>query len=44
MTGIPKSTIANISNGCTMPRIDSLEMIAKALKMRITDLFDSDWK
>ena len=44
MTGITKSTIANICNEVYMPQIDTLEIIAKALKVRITDLFESDYK
>lgn len=44
MTGIPKSTIADICNEVAMPRMDTLETIAKALNMRISDLFDSDFK
>lgn len=44
MTGIPKSTIADICNGITTPRIDTLEIIAKALNIRISDLFESDFK
>ena len=44
MTGIPKSSIADICNGNTMPRIDTLELIAKALNLRIYDLFESDYK
>ena len=44
MTGIPKSTIADICNGRSMPRINTLEIIAKVLKLRITDLFDSEYK
>ena len=44
MTGIPKSTIADICNEVTVPRIDILETIAKALNVRILDLFESDFK
>lgn len=44
MTGIPKSTIADICNGITMPRLDMLETIAKALKIRISDMYESDFK
>lgn len=44
MTGIPKSTIADICNEVAVPRIDTLETIAKALNMRISDLFESDFK
>lgn len=43
-TGIPKSTIGDICNGLTMPRIDTLETIAKALNLHISDLFESEYK
>lgn len=43
LTGIPKSTISDILNG-TMPRIDTLETIAKGLKIHISDLYESDLK
>ena len=44
MTGIPKSSIADICIGSTIPRLDTLETIAKALSIRISDLFESDYK
>lgn len=43
LTGIPRSTIGDILNG-TMPRIDTLETIAKGLKVHISDLYESDFK
>ena len=43
LTGIPRSTIGDILNG-TMPRIDTLETIAKGLKIHISDLYESDFK
>lgn len=43
-TGIPKSTISDIASGRTMPRIDTLEIIAKGLKIHISDLLDSPYK
>lgn len=43
MTGVPKSTIGDIING-TMPRIDTLEFLAKGLKIRISDLYESSYK
>lgn len=42
-TKLPKSTISDICNG-TMPRMDTMEDLAKGLKTRITDLFESDYK
>ncbi|MDY3038715.1 MAG: helix-turn-helix transcriptional regulator [Roseburia inulinivorans] len=44
MTGISKSTLNNIENEKVYPTIAELEAIAKALRMKITDLFDSDYK
>lgn len=43
MTGVPKSTISNIRNG-HFPRIDTLEQLAKGLKIKISDLYESDFK
>ncbi|MDO4470501.1 MAG: helix-turn-helix transcriptional regulator [Bacillota bacterium] len=44
LTDIPKSTIADIQNNRTMPRMDTMENLAKGLRVRITDLFDSPFK
>lgn len=44
MTGISKSTLNNIENGRTSPTLDQLDAIAKALNVRITDLFESERK
>ena len=44
MTGISKSTLNNIENEKVSPTMAELEAIAKALNMKITDLFDSDYK
>ena len=44
MTGISKSTLNNIENEKVSPTIAELEAIANALNMKITDLFDSDYK
>lgn len=43
MTGIPRSTISDICNG-RIPRLDTLEQIAKGLNVRMTDLFESSYK
>lgn len=43
-TGIPKSTISNIATGKYSPTLDNLEKIAKALKVRISDLYESPYK
>lgn len=42
--GIGKTTINNIEKGKVSPTLKELEAIAKALDMRITDLFESDYK
>ncbi|MDT4375457.1 helix-turn-helix transcriptional regulator [Blautia coccoides] len=44
MTGVPKSSIEDIINGRTSPRIDTLETLAKGLNVHITDLFSSPYK
>lgn len=44
LTGIPHTTIVDIKNGRSSPRLDTLEKIAKGLNIRITDLFESDYK
>lgn len=43
-TGISKSTLNNIENGRVSPTMVQMEAIAKALRTRITDLFDSEYK
>jgi len=44
LSGVPKSTISDIMNGHQSPRLDTLEVLARAMKCRITDLFESDLK
>lgn len=41
-TGIGKTTLNNIENGITSPRIDELEKIAICLECGILDLIRSD--
>ena len=41
MTGLPKSTIADIMSGKTSPRMDTMERLAAGLKVRISDLYES---
>lgn len=43
-TGLSKSTLNNIENTKTSPTLMELEVIAKALGVKITDLFDSEYK
>lgn len=44
VSGISKSTLNNIENERVSPTMKQMEAIAKALNMRITELFDSDYK
>lgn len=44
MTGLPASTINDIMNGRSSPRLNTLEQLAKGLKIHITDLFESPYK
>ncbi len=44
LTGISKSTLNNIENGKTLPKITQLEAIAKALETRIDALYESEYK
>lgn len=44
ITGIPKSTIFKIANNKIMPRMDTMESLAKGLKIKIIDLFSSAYK
>lgn len=43
LTGLSKSTINRITNGDVSPTADALEQLAKGLKIRITDLIESDF-
>ena len=44
LTGITKTELNDIENGKKSPTLDQLEKIAKALNVRITDLFISKYK
>ncbi len=44
ITGVSKSAINKIMNGEVSPTIDTLERLAKGLKIRISDLLDSPCK
>ena len=44
MTGVSKSAINKIMNGEVSPTIDTLERLAKGLKVRISDLLESPYK
>ena len=41
---LSKSTISNIENGIVSPNMIQLENLAKSLEVKITDLFESDFK
>lgn len=43
-TGLGKSTLNNIENGKVSPTLIQLEKIAIALEVRITELFESEYK
>ena len=43
MTGIPKTTIQRIASNQTSPRMDTLEKIAKGLKVPFWTLYESDF-
>lgn len=43
-SGIGKSTLNNIENGKVSPTLFQLETIAIALGVKITDLFESEYK
>lgn len=44
LTGVPRSTLEDIINGRSSPRLSTLEQIAKGLKIHITDLYESPYK
>lgn len=44
MTGISKTTLNDIENEIMSPKMKQLEAIAIALNVRITDLFESEYK
>lgn len=44
LTGIPKPTVDDIVAGRKSPRMDVMEKLAKGLKVRISDLYDSPYK
>ncbi len=44
LTGIGKSTLNYIENGVISPNMKQMETIAKALKVKISDLYESEYK
>lgn len=43
MTGVSKSTINRIMNEEVSPTVDTLERLAKGLRIRISDLIESNY-
>lgn len=44
MTGIPRSTLSDIENFRVPLTLETAEVIAKGLHMRISDLYESQYK
>lgn len=44
LTGVGKTSLQAIANGRRDPRLSTLEQIAVGLRIKITDLFESDYK
>lgn len=44
MTGVSKSTVSRITNNQIVPRLDTLEELAKGLHIKISDLYESDFQ
>lgn len=44
LTGIGKTTLNNFENGLTSPTLRQLEVIAQAMNMKISALFESEYK
>lgn len=44
LTGISKTCLNDIENCKTSPTLSELEQIAKALNMKISELYDSEYK
>lgn len=43
-SGVSKSTLQRIETGETSPTMDAMEKVAKALNVRISDLYESEYK
>lgn len=44
LTGISKSALSNYENGKRYPNMLQMEIIAKALNIKLNDLFQSEYK
>lgn len=43
MTGVPKSTVSRIANNQISPRMDTMEQLAKGLKIPFSSLYETDF-
>lgn len=43
LTGVSRSAIGRIASGQTSPRMDTLEQIAKGLKIPFSSLYETDF-
>ncbi|MCI9415916.1 MAG: helix-turn-helix transcriptional regulator [Eubacterium sp.] len=43
-SGISKSSIQRMESGIVSPTMDKMEKLAKAMRVKITELFESDYK
>ena len=44
MTGVSKSTVNRIANNQIVPKMDTMEQLAKGLRTKISNLYESDYK
>lgn len=44
VSGISKSSIHRIETGAVSPTMETMERLARAMHMKITDLFESEYK
>lgn len=44
LTGVSKSAVNKIMNGEVSPTLDTLERLARGLKINISDLYESTYK
>lgn len=44
LTGVTKSTVSRIAGEEISPTMDTMEALAKGLKVKISDLYDSPYK
>lgn len=44
MTGLSKTTLNDIENGKVSPTLRELELIAKVVEVKMSDLYESEYK